>query len=118
MSERAHPASGDPYHGWSAAPGVLELHLTYSPLAYLNSLATPRVTIGGYPVPYAWGVQLIQLPAGQHDVHVTFPYLFFDACPARLYVPIYPSHKTSVLYEAPYFRFMNGSMKVLQIVPG
>jgi hypothetical protein len=51
-------------------------------------------------------------------VHVTFTYLFFDACPARALVPVYPSHRTTVVYEAPFFRFMNGTMKVLRTTPG
>ena len=80
-------------------------------------MGTPRVSIDGIPHPRPWGTHLFQMPAGQHDLHVTFTYLFFDACPARILVPIYPSHQTSVIYEAPFFRFMNGAMRVVRTVP-
>jgi hypothetical protein len=106
-----------PYTGWSAASGVLDLYMTHSALAYLNALATPKVTIDGYPHARPWGRHLFELPAGQHDLRVTFTYLFFDACPGRILVPIYPGHTTSVLYEAPYFRFMNGTMRIVRTVP-
>jgi hypothetical protein len=108
--------SQNPYTGWSQAPGVLDLTMTHSALAILNAVATPRVTIDGWPHARPWGRHLFQLPPGQHDLHVTFTYLFFDACPARILVPIYPAHTTSVIYEAPYFRFINGSMRVLRTV--
>jgi hypothetical protein len=92
------------------------MRLAHSPLAYLNALCTPNVRINGHAHPRPWGTCLFELPSGQHDLRVSFPYLFYDACPATLLVPIYPSHRTIARYEAPFFRFMNGSLTLLQVV--
>ena len=85
------------------------------PLAWLNAVCTPVVRINGYPHARRWGVHLFELPGAEHDLAVSFPYMFYDACPARIMVPIYPSHHTVVSYEAPYFRFMSGTMRVLEV---
>jgi hypothetical protein len=50
-------------------------------------------------------------------VRVAFTYLFYDACPGTIVAPIYPSHRTIVTYEAPFLRFLDGTMVVRQIVP-
>jgi hypothetical protein len=109
--------SVNPYTGMSVAPGVLELHLSHSPLAFLNALFTPTVRINGSPQARPWGVSYFELPAGQYDVRASFTYLFYEACPGALSVPIYPSYRTIVRYEAPFLRFLAATMRVVNVLP-
>ena len=93
--------------------GQLDITTSFFPLAWILHFITPRIEINGHPQNRPWGRSVIPLQPGQYQVTVSFPYIFRDRCgPATAVVPIYAGHATVVTYEAPFFTFSNGTMRV------
>ena len=98
--------------------GRLEINTAFFPLAFILLAVTPVLTLNGHPWRQKWGLSVYDLPPGEHHLQVHFPYLFQDRCgPAALTVPIYAGYLTRVSYDAPFFMFSNGTMRVLGTFP-
>jgi hypothetical protein len=82
------------------------------PLAILLLLFKTNVTIDGTTSVLKWGDHVFAVPPGQHDVQVSFRYLFSKRMgEATLTVEVAPGRTTTVLYRSPFLVFMGGSMK-------
>ena len=104
----------NPGGGAPAAGGQLEVTTSFFPLAFILFLVTPTINIDGYPQKRAWGRHVFDLAPGEHHLHVSFPYMFNDKTgPAQARVPIYAGHITTVTYDAPFFMFSDGTMRVV-----
>ena len=98
--------------------GHLELKTAFFPLAFILLAVTPVLTLNGHAWPQKWGPSFWDLPPGEHHLQVHFPYIFMDRCgPASLVVPIHAGHVSRVTYDAPFFMFSNGTMRVLGTFP-
>lgn len=112
---QSQPQSG---YGVGQPMGRIELNLSFFPLAFILFLVTPIVAINRQPQPRPWGRHAFDLPAGQYEVFAAFPYMFSDRCgPAQLIVPVYAGYVTVVTYEAPFFMFSNGTMRIVNTMP-
>ena len=99
-------------------PGRIEINMTHNPLAFMLMMVTPNVLINGHPYPAKWGRNFYDLPPGHYDVAASFPYMGSSATGlARLQVPVHPQHATIVMYEAPFFMWSGGTMRVTQTIP-
>ncbi len=98
--------------------GSLEILLDYFALLWDRALVTPRIAIDGYWSHRPWGRHSIPLLAGEHWVRVCYPTLFgSEAGPAQCAFAIYPGTVTMVRYDAPFFRFSNGTIRVVNTRP-
>jgi hypothetical protein len=83
------------------------------PLAVLLLLFKTNVTIDGVTSVQPWGSHFFSVPAGTHDVTVSFRYLFSQATgQSRITVEVDPGRITNVKYRSPFLVFLGGSMKV------
>ena len=95
------------------ATGIL-VRTKIFPLAFLLLLFKTNVTIDGTTSVLEWGDHVFVLPPGEHDVKVSFRYLFSKRVgEADLTVEVVPGQTTTVLYRSPFIVFMGGSMKVV-----
>ena len=103
-----------PYGMPSGPMGRIDLTTGFFPLAWVLYLVTPNVSINRQPAQRCpWGRRTFDLPPGTYELHVSFPYMFSDRCgPATILVPVYEAHATMVVYEAPFFMFSDGTMRV------
>jgi len=109
-----YPAAPQAQGAPGGAYGQLEITTSFFILAWILFLVTPTVEINRQPQKRKWGTHLIDLPAGQYELMVSFPYLFKEKCgPAVVHVPIYPGQITMVKYDAPFFMFSDGTMVIL-----
>jgi hypothetical protein len=106
----------NPYTGQSAAVGVLELHLTRPRFAPLHNLCTPTVRFRDVTESRPWGVHRYELAAGEYDVRVSVPYLFYEACRGTLRVSILPNHRTQVRYAPSALIFRAAPMRVSAVL--
>jgi hypothetical protein len=54
--------------------------VTHSPLAFIDRLFVPTVTINGKQERRPWGVHSFELPPGDYDISVSYPWLFSPEC--------------------------------------
>jgi hypothetical protein len=54
--------------------------VTHSPLAFMYRLFVPTVTINGKQERRPWGVHSFELPPGDYDISVSYPWLFSPEC--------------------------------------
>lgn len=98
--------------------GRLDLEIDYMFLQWVLIFVTPTVAIDGFPQKRKWGRHFFDLPAGNHHLHVSYPYLFSSRCnPADVVVPIYPGMVTRMRYDTALFVFSNGSLRTLGTFP-
>lgn len=83
------------------------------PLAFLLLLVKTNVTIDGVPSVLPWGDHFFSVPAGAHEVTVSFRYIFSKTMgESRIAAEVHPGQTTHVRYRSPFIVFMKGSIKV------
>lgn len=95
------PPPVDPSTGW--------LQLTLQGSTLTSSVVPPTVRLNGYPVPTAYGLNTIPLPAGRWhlDVHCQWLRQFGQAA---LDFDLAPGQQVPVFYAAPLHQFTTGSI--------
>jgi hypothetical protein len=84
------------------------------PLAFLLLLFKTNVSIDGVTSILKWGDHFFAVPAGTHEVSVSFRYLFSSQMgKTSIGVEVVPGRTTTVLYRSPFLVFMGGSIKVV-----
>ena len=84
-------------------------------LAFLLLLFKTNVSINGVTTVLKWGENFFAVPTGQHEVRVSFRYLFSDHMgEAAVRVDVTAGRTTTVLYRSPLVVFMKGSIKVVE----
>ena len=84
------------------------------PLAFLLLLFKTNVLIDGVTSVLKWGDHFFAVPAGTHEVSISFRYLFSSQMgKASMRVEVAPGHTTTVLYRSPFLVFMGGSIKAV-----
>ncbi len=112
------PAGGASFQLDPQTHGAIDVQLGFTGLQWVLYLVTPKLAINGYPARKPWGTHRVPMPAGQHHVAVSFPYMFSSDCgAAQLAVPVYAGHATRVIYQAPFMMWSAGSLRVLGYVP-
>ena len=91
----------------------IEVTADYSPLAFIYSLFQPTITINGYPQQYPWGTRYFDVPPGDYEVAVSYPWLFMRECGRNsVRFRIGPSELRRVRYTAGLIRFVPGKITV------
>lgn len=96
-----------PGPGNYGAEGYIDLTLQGS--AMTSNMLTPKVTIDGHPVPAAYGLNHLPVPAGRHTVsaHATWIVSYGKA---SYDVEVRPGQSVPVFYAAPLVQFAKGNM--------
>ena len=97
----------------------VEVMISYSPLAFIYALFRPNVEIdGGGRQPSRWGTHTIELPAGRHEIAISYPWLFSPDCGRNSVVFDLAAGETKrVRYRARLLRYWPGKMSVEGALP-
>ena len=89
----------------------LEIVVSHSPLAFIYQWFTPTVTINESSYRRAWGTHLFQVPAGEYQVSVSYPWLFLAECGKNtVHLSLNPGETRRVTYCAGLIRYLPGKM--------
>lgn len=89
----------------------LEIVVSHSPLAFIYQWFTPTVTINESSYRRAWGTHLFQVPAGECQVSVSYPWLFLAECGKNtVHLSLNPGETRRVTYCAGLIRYLPGKM--------
>ena len=108
-----------PYPRWQPAPPFppfpplgwarLVVDCSYNPLGVVMAAAGPSVYVDGAYRGWTWGATVVDLPAGQHHLHVHTRYLG-QIGKADLVVSMAPGQVTHLYYRAPATVFSKGRL--------
>lgn len=99
------PVPAMPPPGW----GRLVVECSYHPMAMLFAATGPNVVVDGVHRGSTWGSTVLDLPAGQHHLHVHTRYLGqFGRADAPLVVA--PGQLVHLYYRAPLTIFQRGRL--------
>ncbi len=94
------------------ATGIL-VRAKIFPLAFILLLFKINVWIDGIPSLQSWGDTFFPVPPGQHEVRVSFRYIFFSNLGENtMSVNVVPGQTTLVHYRSRWIVFLKGTMKV------
>lgn len=101
----------DPNQGQMAQYGQLAVRPSFFILQWMLFLVSPRIAINGQVHTGKWGLNVFNLPPGEYEVSIWFPWLLMSQCgKATRRFQVGPGWATNVTYSAPFFLFMSGSM--------
>ncbi len=85
----------------------------FFPLAFFLFFVTPCIEIDGKQYRRKWGRSFFEIPAGQHNIKVFFPYIFMRECGAnQITLSIEDGEEKHILYKAPLILFFKGKIKI------
>jgi len=91
----------------------IEVTVTHSPLAFIYRLFTPTVEINGKKERRAWGVHLFNLPPGDYEIAVSYPWLFSQECGKNaVRFNLEHGQLKKVTYRAGLIRYLPGKITV------
>ena len=98
--------------------GVLEVTATHSPLSFIYGLFKPNIEIDGHLERRPWGTHSFQVPAGEHTVEVSYPWMFNDRCGRNaVQVTVRSGETVRIRYVAGLIRFVPGKITVDDPIP-
>ena len=86
--------------------------MTHNPLAFFYAAFTPTVTINGKKERRRWGVHSFNLPAGDCEVSVSYPWIINECGRNSVRFSLAPGETKRVRYCARLIRFIPGAMSV------
>jgi hypothetical protein len=97
----------------SAVGARLVVRASYPPLAFLYGLCTPTITINDQPQSRPWGVHPFDVPPGNYEVSVSYPWIFMPECGKNtVRLTLQQGETKTVSYTASYIRYLPGSISV------
>ncbi|MFB9908067.1 hypothetical protein [Allokutzneria oryzae] len=101
-----HPQQMPPQPGF----GRVLLDASFNPMNWFLYFIKPVVVVNGQGRQVEWGQLPIDLPAGQHNIEVHFPYFGKPRGVARATIPVQPGQQQPVHYRAPANMLLSGAM--------
>lgn len=96
-------------------PGLCHIEVTaeHSPLACIQDFFTPTITVDGEASRRPWGTYTYNLPAGNHTVSVSYPWVFMRECgKSTVAISLLPGETKKVTYRTGLTRYLPGKMTV------
>jgi hypothetical protein len=96
-------------------PGLARVEVTvaHSPLAFFYDLFMPPITISGQSHRRPWGTHFFEVPPGNHEISVSYPWLFSPECgKSTVRIALQPGETRRVTYTAGFVRYLPGKMTV------
>jgi hypothetical protein len=104
------PAPGYGMQQPQGGQGELKIHTSFFILMWILYFFSTKIEINGQAVNKPWGVSSFPMPAGTHQLRVSFNYLFGPAGTAVRNVTVHAGHTTTVRYSAPWLIFLAGDL--------
>jgi len=107
------PPPPDPGTNIPSSAARIVVTAGYNPLTYMYGLVTPTITINGYRERRPWGTYAFDVPPGDYEIAVSYPWLFVPECGRnQVRFRIQPGEIRTVTYQAGLLRFIPGSISV------
>ncbi len=91
--------------------GQLAIRPSFFFLQWMLFLVSPRISVNGQVQQGKWGLNVYNMPPGDYEVSVWFPWFFFSqCCKGTRRVQVAAGWATNVTYSVPIFLFMSGTM--------
>jgi hypothetical protein len=99
-------------HGREQASAI-EVTVAHSPLAVIYRLFTPTIEINGRKERRSWGRHRFQVPTGDYEISVSYPWLFSKECGKNtVRCRVEAGQVRQVKYRAGLIRYVPGRMTV------
>jgi hypothetical protein len=92
--------------------GCVEVTVAHNPLAFFYLAFTPTVTINGKKERKPWGVYSFNLPPGDCEVAVSYPWIVSECGKNSVRFSLAPGETKRVRYCARFIRFIPGAISV------
>src|SRR5438093_13119007 len=91
----------------------VEVTVSHSPLAFLYALFTPTITINGHRHRRPWGTHSFEVPPGDYEIAVSYPWLFAPECgKSTVRISLRPAEIRRIAYRAGLIRYLPGKITV------
>jgi hypothetical protein len=90
----------------------LEVTITHNPLAFFYEAFTPTIAINGAKERRPWGTYLFNLPPGDFEVAVSYPWIISECGKNSVRFSLVDGETKKVRYCARLIRFLPGSIRV------
>ena len=91
----------------------VDVIVQHTPLGFIYSLFTPTITIDGQVNKRPWGTSSFELIAGNHEVAVSYPWLFAPECGKNsVRFNLQAGETKTVSYRAGLIRYLPGKISV------
>jgi hypothetical protein len=91
----------------------LEVVVGHTPLGFIYEFFTPTITINGQANKRSWGTSSFDLPPGDYEVSVSYPWLFAPECGKNtVSFTLHPGETKRVSYRAGLIRYLPGKISV------
>ena len=91
----------------------IEVTAAHPAIGYIYALFTPTITIDGIRHRRPWGTHSFDVSAGDHEVSVSYPWLFSSECgKSTVQVAVQLGETKKVVYRVGLIRYLPGKMTV------
>jgi len=92
----------------------IEIKTKFFPLAFLWLFCSPKIEFNGQKFRSPWGKRFFKLPAGEYNVSIYIPYLFWRRCGENsINVKVIAGQTAKISFYAPLIVFSKGSIKTI-----
>jgi hypothetical protein len=95
-----------------ASTSRVEVTITHNPLAFFYKAFTPTVSINGKKERKPWGTHAFNLPPGEYEVAVSYPWIISECGKNSVRFSLEPGETKKVKYCARLIRFWPGAIRV------
>ncbi|WP_043812156.1 hypothetical protein, partial [Allokutzneria albata] len=112
MYQQPYPQQPHPQQQMPPQPGFgrLVVDTSFNPMNWFLFFKKPTLVINGHAREVEWGQVPVDLPAGQHNIQVSFFYLGKPRGVARATIPVQPGQVQPVFYRAPAHIMTGGAL--------
>jgi hypothetical protein len=97
---------------------ILEVTMSYSPLAFLYAFSTPTITINQRRERRPWGTHRFVLPPGNYLIEMSYPWFITPECGKNsVEVILHEGDHRHVRYTARLLRYWPGKISVDDAIP-
>ncbi len=97
----------------SAEPSRIDVEITHAPSAFIYEAFTSNVVINGEKHRRPWGTHSFDLPSGNYEISVSYPWLFMSECGKNtVHVELKLGDIKKVIYRAGLIRYLPGKITV------
>jgi hypothetical protein len=91
----------------------VEVEVSHSSLAFIYVFFTPTITINGERMRRPWGTHSFDLPPGNYEISVSYPWIFSRECGKNTVTfSLGPDETKRVAYCAGLIRYLPGKIRV------
>jgi hypothetical protein len=94
-------------------PSRLDVTANHPPMGFIYAFFTPTITVNGQVYKRPWGTSSFDLPPGDYEVSVSYPWIFAPECGKNtVSFTLHHGETKRVSYRAGLIRYLPGKISV------